>query len=719
MASTTINLPPYDFTDTDWQNLGDVYTWDMVYVPEPSTPTDPTPLAVLVLNAYSIPIDTASLAVMPNGAGTLAGYDIHNMDALNVIKFSVFERIRDQLFIELYTNAAGEAEFVEIGANTFGGTPRYNIPNRKVVNRAKQIQTTGFNPPAMVYVRGPFDILRDENNNTEMVNDIANVGLKDTCYEELFERYATIMYRTPILRSDWGDILDSLYEVDAFEQIIGWIHKILIDDALIAASAEVVFSDITPYPYQMPQFEEDEDYIRYGITPGTEQDVRCFIPPDIDFNEVGHVVQINNSTYIDETTGQELTDIFEVNRVFLMGWEVVYTYTQTGVPGTAGTTFTASCKHRKLPIVLSEGSDYAWGFDNQNNLKIVFGIGETPADVYLEEERNVDITTPDYIIGGPYWGEDTAFAGTGVIHRAPGGFNLDGYRMFPHIGGSHTGGAGDGFGTTYVFEALWVVVNRRKSSITIYDPHGQADAALRNSSYELYAMIQCDPPAPVSGRSDDPEGFDGPVDQTDCIFDHDPMTVQDLTTCDSELLQNAMDGSSLSMTMPFIQDVTIDITNEVSTVTYPQSPGESELYQIADFIYDLTNEEITEVTYIFGPDDEPKLGDNFSHNGIDGIINSVTYSYQDSSSYLITVVVGPKYLKDTVSANDASIWQQQVETVTKEGVVTQVAGNGIHYAVHVEGMGDFIAVNTVVGGFPPEVGDRVTVEINNVPVGWR
>jgi hypothetical protein len=37
----------------------------------------------------------------------------------------------------------------------------------------------------------------------------------------------------------------------------------------------------------------------------------------------------------------------------------------------------------------------------------------------------------------------------------------------------------------------------------------------------------------------------------------------------------------------------------------------------------------------------------------------------------------------------------------------------------VEGMGDFIAVNTVVGGFPPEVGDRVTVEINNVPVGWR
>ena len=708
MASTTVTLPPYDFTDTDWQNLGDVYTWDMVYVPEPATPTDSTPLAVLVLNSYSIPINTASLALMPNGVGTLPGYDIHNMDALNVIKFSMFERISDQLFIELYANAAGEAEFVEIGANTFGGTPRYNVPNRKIVNRAKQIQTTGFNPPAMMYVRGPFDILRDENNDTEMVNDIANIGLKDTCYEELFDRYATIMYRTPVLRSDWGDILDSLYEVDAFEQISGWIHKILIDDALISASAEVIFSDITPYPYQMPQFVEDEDYIRYSITPGTEQEVRCYIPPDIDLNEVGHTIEINNSTYVDETTGQEINDIFEVNRVFLMGWEVIYTYTVTI---NNRTTLAAACKYHKIPIVLSEGSDYAWGFDSQDNIKIVFGVGETPADEYLEDERNVDITTPDTIIGGPYFdtpggqGDNTA----GPIQ----------YRMYPHLGASNTGGAGDGFGTTYVFEELWVVVNRRKSSITIYDPEGNADAAMRNSSYELYAMVQCDPPAPVSGRSDDPEGFDGPVDHTDCLFDHDPMTVQDLTTCDEELLQNAMDGSSLSMTMPFIQDVTIDITNEESVVTYPQSPGESELYQIADFIYDLTNEEITEVTYIFGPDDEPKLGDNFSHNGIDGIINSVSYSYQDSSSYLVTAVVGPKYLKDTVSANDASIWQQQVETVTKEGVVTQVAGNGIHYAVHVEGMGNFLAVNTVIGGFPPEVGDRVTVEINNVPVGWR
>ena len=562
----------------------------------------------------------------------------------------------------------------------------------------------------MVYIRGPFDILRDEDNNTEMVNDIANVGLKDTCYEELFDRYATIMYRTPILRSDWGDTLDSLYNVEAFEEIIGWVHKIDIDDINLADSAEVIFSDITPYPYEVPQFREEQEYIRYSITPGTEQEVRCFIPPTIDFNTKGFEIDITNSTYIDETTGQQLSDIFEVNRVFLMGWEVIYTYTVTV---NNRTTLTASCKYRRVPIVLTEGSDYAWGYNNLGDIKVIFGIGETPADEYLEDEKNVDITTPDTIIGGPFF---EAEGGQGQNPDSPDGAK---YRMFPHIGGSNSGGAGDGFGTTYIFDELWVVVNRRKSSITIYDPDGNADEALRASSYQMYAIIKNDPPAPVSGRSEATDGFNGPVDHTDCIFDADPMTVQDLTTCDMALLQDAMDGSSISITLPFIHDVTIDINNERSVVTYPQSPGESELYQIADFIYDLTNDEVTEVTYIFGPDEEPKLGDRFSYNGVDGIINSISYSYQDSSSYLITAVVGPKYLKDTVSANDASIWTQQTETVTKEGVITQVAGNGIHYAVHVEGMGDFIAVNTVVGTFPPEVGDRVVLEINNVPVGWQ
>jgi hypothetical protein len=303
--------------------------------------------------------------------------------------------------------------------------------------------------------------------------------------------------------------------------------------------------------------------------------------------------------------------------------------------------------------------------------------------------------------------------------------NLDGYRMWPHLGGSNTGGAHGGFGNTMLWDELWVVVTRQKSSITIKDPEGNADEALRNTEYELYAIVKCDPPAPVAGYGEDTENdpyFDpyiGTVNHLDCVFDHDPMTIQDLTTCDMALLQEAMAGQSISVTMPFIDsDIQIEIYGDGSTITYANASN-SELFDIAEYLYDLTNEEVDEYTYVFGPTElvgqQPQLGMVYG----DGIINSVTYAYQDSSSYLATIVKGPRYLKDTVGLGEASIWQMQTEVVTREGVVTQAAGNGIHYAVHVEGMGDFIAVNTVANQFPPEVGDRVTIEINNVPVGWQ
>ena len=103
----------------------------------------------------------------------------------------------------------------------------------------------------------------------------------------------------------------------------------------------------------------------------------------------------------------------------------------------------------------------------------------------------------------------------------------------------------------------------------------------------------------------------------------------------------------------------------------------------------------------------------------DGVINSISYSYQDSSNYLITITTGSKFIDAGTNFSDSSIWTMDVESITREGVVTQVAGNGIHYVVHVNGLGDYIAVNTIFNQMPPEVGDRVTIEINNVPKGWR
>jgi hypothetical protein len=366
---------------------------------------------------------------------------------------------------------------------------------------------------------------------------------------------------------------------------------------------------------------------------------------------------------------------------------------------------------------MNEGKDYAWGFDSAGNLKLVLGVALTDWDQHLINNHGKDILHPDWVWNGPYLGA------LGDITSLPIGSPIYGGHSYGGSGKDyfywqHTGG--DASGPAYLIENIWAIVERKISSITVVDPHGNADAAIRSLEYELYPMIKFDPPSAVVGRSDEPDGYDGIVDHTTCLFDHDPTTVQNLTTCDEALLNEALTGQSISLTLPFVLDMQIDIdtdTDGVTDLTYTAS-SDSKLYAIADFIHELINETrdgVTEVSYVLGPDEEPKLGD--SYRG--ATINSISYSYQDSSSYLITVTAGPRYLKDTGGAREASIWQMETETITREGVITQSAGNGIHYAVNVEGLGDLVAVNTMAATLPPETGDRVTIQVNNIPKGWK
>ncbi|GAH21590.1 unnamed protein product, partial [marine sediment metagenome] len=97
-----------------------------------------------------------------------------------------------------------QAEFVEVGANTLASVPRYGVPTRKIINSVDQIACTGFNPPPMIYIRGPYDLLRT-GDDIEYIYPMENFA-DETCYEEIFERYATVVYRTPVLKSEWKDI---------------------------------------------------------------------------------------------------------------------------------------------------------------------------------------------------------------------------------------------------------------------------------------------------------------------------------------------------------------------------------------------------------------------------------------------------------------------------------------------------------------------------------
>jgi len=697
--------PTYtNFSDTEWSRLGDNAAWGIVFVPRPSDDGDPTPLSVRIFNAYNIPISTNSVQL---NKGTLPGYDLENADAIAVIKMSLLEELNNDppRLVEVYVNANGEAEFIEVGAEKFNPGQydvRYSIPTRRLVNKVEQVAITGFNPPPLVYVRGPYNLLEDYDSKGERIKTIMdplNELVNDTCYEEFFKRYALIVYRTPILRSEWKDTLDSLYDVQAFERIIGWITKIEADG--VDENTEIIFSDITLYPYEIDLGGIHKIPVHYVDMELSFENEKC----DVDYSYINFpredAIKIEFDKYVDPESGQEQSDFISVDRVIVIGWKC----NLVDLHG-FGYGIGVHIISQKEAVAITENLDYVWMTDEDGNLLISFIVRENPlAKIYpgnyytygpkafYDYVNNIEVTRVD----------DNGHPVSYIRH------NYNGEKGWAWRLNSR-----NGIGPIYFVTKIVVVARRHKSSITIYDPDGNADQIANSMKYELYPIIECDPPAPICGAGK----FNGVVDHTSCLYDHDPTTFENLVECDSNRLQEALSGPSISMVLPFLNGVEIDVnkaSGEESVVTYLDS-NSSPLCKIANYIYDLINyDELSEVTYILGPEAEPKLGQQFG----DGIINSISYSYQDSSNYLITITTGSKFIDSGTSFSDSSIWTMDVESITREGVVTQVAGNGIHYVVHVDGLGDYIAVNTIFNQMPPEVGDRVTIEINNVPKGWR
>ncbi|GAG97467.1 unnamed protein product, partial [marine sediment metagenome] len=244
-----------------------------------------------------------------------------------------------------------------------------------------------------------------------------------------------------------------------------------------------------------------------------DEEVRCWTPDYMDFDNVGIVIDIPNSTYVDDQSGQEISDLLEIQQVVVKGWATTDNVIITGL--VSNPAFKVYCTGRESFFNLNDGNDYAWGFDSAGNLKLVLGVGVTAWDEHLIQDHGVDIIHPDWIWNGPYWttGELGVDDLTGML-GGPG----DDYFYWQHTGGSANGPA-------FVISEIWAIVKRKISSVTIKDPKGNSWPALYSLQYELYPMIKFDPPPAKVGRSDEPDGYDGIVDHTTCLFDHDPTTV--------------------------------------------------------------------------------------------------------------------------------------------------------------------------------------------------
>jgi len=177
------------------------------------------------------------------------------------------------------------------------------------------------------------------------------------------------------------------------------------------------------------------------------------------------------------------------------------------------------------------------------------------------------------------------------------------------------------------------------------------------------------------------------LDPKEVIPDLDEDTVEDLSETDY-VKANNLENGDISLVMPF--------ANEDDCTT------------IAEFIYDKQNEIANDVTYTCGPDAEPVLGELIDGN----VINSIDYSYQDSSQYLISVKAGAIW--QGMNSWNQSLYKMRTESIQEEGLVISVSEDNIKCNVNVRHLGVMECIN--ISKDIIEKGDKVQITIQNNPV---
>jgi len=236
-----------------------------------------------------------------------------------------------------------------------------------------------------------------------------------------------------------------------------------------------------------------------------------------------------------------------------------------------------------------------------------------------------------------------------------------------------------------LIKQVWIKVSLDTPCFVIQDPSGQAADKAKELEVNLTAIALEELPNPIAVNGD-------LVDQADGLPDNDPTTVQDFEETAMSKAMKLLDSGRTA-------NISLGSLSEAQTIGLSKN------------LYDLIKKD-TGMTYAHtcAPTATPKLGQR-GPNG--GVINSISYNYQDQASYLINVVEGPEYYGNFASLN-SGIYKKQTETINAVATVLQDLGNHIDFKIRVDGMGDISAIN----GYPGvlDVKDRVSVTLYNNPV---
>ena len=273
---------------------------------------------------------------------------------------------------------------------------------------------------------------------------------------------------------------------------------------------------------------------------------------------------------------------------------------------------------------------------------------------------------------------------------------------------------GIGGDNLFTVDTWWAKVNIARAGMIVQGKGADAASFLEKVHMRVAPVYLVDMPAPTA--ADGHTGFSQVLDPDTDVWDNMYCTVQ-RNTSDSEKLQLAQTGNTFELSLPFLFP------------SYTAGGGQTALraefdvvgnycYKIAKNIFgyldSFRNEPNKTMSYVCSPPRDqsqvPQLGATVNTPYGLRTINSIAFQYTDSSSFTVTVEVGP------IMLNNSSAGGLRSKVHKPEQAKGRVVGHehGSLFRVNVNGIGVINAWNQQP--WPYEVGDRVDVELYNNPV---
>ena len=638
------------------------------------------PVYLQVLNKFNVPVDSSN--GLPPG-GFLPGIDIKNMDALSAIRLSMAESLVVGQWWEMYEDGFGVVRFLNVynegsPGKTITLDVRLCIPSSSKKNEVDMVIVRGYDPPPRrfagpfrdVVPRGTGAINPQSITGNERLFTVHTASLASTCINSHLNTTATKSYQDPMIdvTSLGPQEKNPFYDVKAHEKIVTYLIDVdgmptSPDDA---AKVKYAFSNKTTWYFRptprFPTFVKRSDILIPGCSATGLQTSEKVIFYEGEIN-------YTSPNYTDRYGGQ--WPLTEPENILYFGYKIDAIADFTAGGGTNYVYVSPTPEMNRM----SEGSQWVYTITgNTYNIKMYY----QPKTIvefwdlvltFLSSSSNITVKVNNSVSKT----QDTSAELPGSV-----------------VGIGILGGMND---LGYLITDLWLGMTVDRPSVTITDVSGNALQHASNLRVRYAPLILLDEPSPIAYKHKDFGSVK--VDQTIGLEDSDPTTCQVFDDTPLGLMQDRTNGNTIDVTFPFCQDVNVCL-------------------RVAETIFDYQNfTDAQTFTLTCGPDDDPELGAAVTGYDTNLRIESINYSFQDSSAYTIEVTLGPVFSNIGSQSWNNGAWIPKTVDVSRKAIIKFVAGDGVNYRVYVQGLGEFNAINA--GKSIWRSGEIVDVTVYNIP----